>query len=96
MFQALSWIKERVLAKLEGWKGNLHNQVGKEVLIKVVVQTIPSYVMYIVRLPKTLHYKNFVIYKRRLSGGFYPPVYYQRISAVTGGLVSWYYIGRFS
>lgn len=32
--QELNWLKEKVLAKLEGWKGNLLNQAGKEVLIK--------------------------------------------------------------
>lgn len=51
--QVLHWIEDRVLAKLEGWKGNLLNQASKEILIKVVVQTIPSYVMSILKLPKT-------------------------------------------
>lgn len=49
----LTWIKERVLAKLEGWKESLLNQVGKEVLIKVVIQAISSYAMSMVRFPKT-------------------------------------------
>lgn len=50
----LSWLKERVLTKMQGWKGSILNQAGKEILIKVVVQAIPSYVMYILYLPKTL------------------------------------------
>lgn len=49
----LTWIKERVLAKMEGWKGSLLNQAGKEVLIKAVIQAIPSYAMAMVRFPKT-------------------------------------------
>lgn len=51
--QGLSWVKERVLARMEGWNGSLLNQAGKEVLIKSVVQAIPSYVMSILALPKT-------------------------------------------
>lgn len=49
----LTWIKERVLAKMEGWKEGLLNQAGKEVLIKAVIQAIPSYAMAMVRFPKT-------------------------------------------
>lgn len=49
----LSWISERVSAKLEGWKESLLNQAGKEVLIKTVIQAIPSYAMAMVRFPKT-------------------------------------------
>lgn len=50
----LAWIRERICAKLQGWKENLLNQAGKEVLIKVVIQTIPTYAMSIVRFPKKL------------------------------------------
>lgn len=50
---ALSWIKDRILAKLEGWKENLLNMAGKEVLIKSVIQAIPTYAMAIIRFPKT-------------------------------------------
>lgn len=49
---ALNWIKEKVLAKLDGWKVSLLNQAGKEVLIKAVVQAIPAYAMAMVRFPK--------------------------------------------
>lgn len=54
--QGLNWLKENVLAKLEGWKGNLLNQAGKKVLIKVVIHAIPSYIMDILTLPKTFCY----------------------------------------
>lgn len=33
----LGWIRERIFAKMEGWKENLLNQAGKEVLIKAVI-----------------------------------------------------------
>ena len=39
----LTWIKEAVWGKVEDWKEKLLNQVGKEILIKVVIQAIPSY-----------------------------------------------------
>lgn len=49
---ALHWIKERVDMKMEGWKECLLNQAGKEVLIKAVIQAIPSFAMSMVRFPK--------------------------------------------
>lgn len=52
---ALTWIKERVLSKLGEWKEWLLNQAGKEVLIKAVVQAIPTYAMAMVRFPKTFY-----------------------------------------
>lgn len=51
--QRLQWLKEKVMNKMEGWKGNLLNPVGKEVLIKVVLQAIPTYIMSILKLPKS-------------------------------------------
>lgn len=51
--QALNWIKDRVMNKLEGWKENLLSQAGKEVLIKSVIQSIPNYAMSILKLPIT-------------------------------------------
>lgn len=39
--------------RMEGWKGNLLNPMGKEILIKAIIQAIPSYIMSIVKLPKT-------------------------------------------
>lgn len=38
---------------MEGWKGNLLNLAGKETMIKAVIQTIPTYIMSIVKLPKS-------------------------------------------
>lgn len=49
---ALGWIKDKILTKVDGWKEKLLNQAGKEVLIKAVIQAIPSYAMSLIRFPK--------------------------------------------
>ena len=41
------------MAKMEGWKEKLLNPAGKEVLIKAVIQAIPTYAMSILKFPKT-------------------------------------------
>lgn len=48
---ALNWIKERIMSKIEGWKENLLNQAGKEILIKSILQVVPAYAMAILRFP---------------------------------------------
>nr|XP_025669016.1 uncharacterized protein LOC112767341 [Arachis hypogaea] len=51
--RALEWIKEKILDKMQGWKEKLLNQVGKEVLIKVVIQAILTYAMKVIKFPKS-------------------------------------------
>ena len=48
---SFSYIKERVWRKLQGWKGKLLSQADREVLIKAIVQTIPTYAMGCFKLP---------------------------------------------
>lgn len=38
-----SFIKERLSKKLEGWQGKLLSSAGKDLLIHVVAQALPSY-----------------------------------------------------
>jgi hypothetical protein len=43
-----------VWKRIQGWKEKLLSKAGKEILIKTVVQAIPSYVMSCFDLTKTL------------------------------------------
>ncbi|XP_024190213.1 uncharacterized protein LOC112194201 [Rosa chinensis] len=48
------YIKEKLTKRLVNWKAKLLSSVGKEILIKAVVQTMPLYVMNCYLLPKGL------------------------------------------
>ena len=45
-----SCLVDRISKKIHGWKGKLLSRPGKEVLIKVVLQSIPTYIMSIFRI----------------------------------------------
>ena len=47
-------IKERIWARMQGWKEKLLSQAGKEVMIKAVVQSIPTYSMSVFKLPVSM------------------------------------------
>ncbi|XP_062021002.1 uncharacterized protein LOC133737477 [Rosa rugosa] len=49
-----SYIKERLTKKLLGWKSKILSSAGKEILIKAIAQTVPSYAMNCYLIPKTL------------------------------------------
>ncbi|XP_056691671.1 uncharacterized protein [Spinacia oleracea] len=49
--RALEFLKERVWKILKGWKQQLLSFAGREILLKAVVQAIPTYIMSLFRLP---------------------------------------------
>ena len=51
---SLNFIKERVWNKLQGWMEKLLSQVGREVLLKAVVQAIPTFAIGCFKLPSGL------------------------------------------
>jgi len=52
--QAFKEIVERVRKKLSDWKVKYLSQAGKEILLKAVVQAIPTYAMSVFQLPNSL------------------------------------------
>lgn len=49
-----AYLKERLSKKLISWRTKILSSAGKEILIKAVAQTVPSYVMNCYLLPKSL------------------------------------------
>uniref|UniRef100_A0A803QNS7 Reverse transcriptase domain-containing protein n=1 Tax=Cannabis sativa TaxID=3483 RepID=A0A803QNS7_CANSA len=47
-------IRSKIRDILQGWKASLFSQAGREILLKAVIQAIPTYVMSCFRLPKEL------------------------------------------
>ncbi len=52
--RAFHEIKDRVWRRLQGWKEKLLSQAGREVLIKAVIQAIPTYAMSCFKFPTGL------------------------------------------
>ena len=53
-YQAFSFLKDRVWKKMQGWKGKMLSKASKELLIKAVAQSIPTYTMGVFLLPTRL------------------------------------------
>lgn len=51
---AFGYLKDKFEKKLNGWREKFLSSAGKEVLIKSVIQSIPTYVMSCFELPKGL------------------------------------------
>ena len=71
---SFNYIKERVWRKIQGWEGKLLSQAGKEVLIKSVIQAIPTYTMGCFKIPLGLC--NDIEAMKKSFGG---------VNVVTGG-----------
>lgn len=65
----LSYIMERVLKKMQGWKQKVLSQAGREILIKAVVQAIPSYSMNCFLVPKKLINRIMMVVRNFWWGG---------------------------
>ncbi|GLT60633.1 hypothetical protein SLA2020_333910 [Shorea laevis] len=52
--QSLQFVIEKVQQKLQAWKKSLLSVAGREVLIKSVAQSIPTYAMYCFKFPKNV------------------------------------------
>ena len=53
-YHTFSYLKDRIWKKLQGWKDLMLSRVGKEILIKTVAQSIPTYTMSVFQLPLKL------------------------------------------
>uniref|UniRef100_A0A803Q1S7 Reverse transcriptase domain-containing protein n=1 Tax=Cannabis sativa TaxID=3483 RepID=A0A803Q1S7_CANSA len=66
---AFNYINDRVWAHLNKWNSKFFSKGGKEVLLKSVVQAIPSYAMACFKLPASFHSKIESLMARFWWGG---------------------------
>ncbi|XP_073132988.1 uncharacterized protein [Henckelia pumila] len=52
--EVFDFIKEKAWGRMNGWRNKFLSRAGKEILLKAVVQAIPSYVMSVFALPINL------------------------------------------
>lgn len=53
-YDALNFVKEKMVKKVQGWKQSILSQAGREVLIKAVASAIPMYPMSCFKFPKKI------------------------------------------
>ena len=49
-----SFLIERIVKKISVWKENLLSAGGKEILLKALIQAIPTYAMSVFKIPKKI------------------------------------------
>ena len=49
-YHTFSYLKDRIWKKLQGWKGLMLLRAGKEIFIKAVTQSIPTYTISVFQL----------------------------------------------
>ena len=49
--KSFNFIKEKIWMKLQGWEGKLLSQASREVLLKSIIQAIPTFTMGFFKLP---------------------------------------------
>ena len=49
--ESFNYRKEKIWQKLQGWEGYLLSQAGREVLLKSIIQAIPTFTMGCFKLP---------------------------------------------
>ncbi|CAH9057532.1 unnamed protein product [Cuscuta epithymum] len=64
--EILSYIKERVLKRIQSWNNRYLSKAGREILLKTVIQAIPTYVMNVFLLPD-----NLISEIKRLMNGYW-------------------------
>ncbi|XP_062085599.1 uncharacterized protein LOC133791697 [Humulus lupulus] len=47
----LGFIKNKVISRIKGWEGKFLSRAGKEILLKTVIQSLPTYAMSVFLLP---------------------------------------------
>ncbi|KAL0456614.1 UNVERIFIED_CONTAM: hypothetical protein Slati_1000600 [Sesamum latifolium] len=52
--EVFSFIRDKIWSRINNWNERQLSQAGKEILIKAVLQTIPTYAMGVFRLPDGL------------------------------------------
>ena len=48
------YLRERICGKIQGWSKRFLSRAGKEIMLKTVIQMIPSYVMSVFCIPYSL------------------------------------------
>ncbi|MCH96415.1 RNA-directed DNA polymerase (Reverse transcriptase) [Trifolium medium] len=51
--ETFAYVKDRILKRINSWRGQALSKAGKEAMIKSMLQAIPSYIMSVYLLPDT-------------------------------------------